>query len=76
MSEYIVRMQPEYPEYQILVGEIIRCKDCQNCCENAVGNTYCHKFRRMVNRMDYCSQGVRHEISTAISAFMDDEEAG
>ena len=34
MAEYIVRMEPEHPEFQVLIGAVLRCRDCRYFVES------------------------------------------
>ena len=55
MAEYIVRMEPEHPEYQVLVGDVVRCRDCKHHRMGKTQGPYCWLHSHRADPDGYCA---------------------
>ena len=61
MAEYIVSMEPEHPEFQVLVGALLRCRDCRFYTDEPglsgvkPKGKYCDKYSSWDSEWDYDS---------------------
>ena len=61
MAEYIVRMEPEHPEFQVLIGALLRCRDCKHHRTNDQGMMFCPKHHHLAEPDGFCAWGEPRE---------------
>ena len=66
MAEYIVRMEPEHPEFQVLIGALLRCRDCrfrtdEEDAKQGITPGYCCVWESNTEDNGYCYMGEPKE---------------
>ena len=61
MAEYIVRMEPDAPEFQVLVDALTRCCDCKHHRMGKTQVPYCWLHSHRADPDCFCAWGEPKE---------------